>query len=658
MKEPKKMKEVDWYNVMSYIREVSGTVYEDQICYLLRNKYNFDLPVKIDIVAYLHKNAPSNVALNQKNFLKKDSVTGGIYTVPSQRKYLDKALREYGLKHNMRELKYNAYLYDDKYNNKNINKLVLDFSQDNPDNILKTVKHCCHKKIFRIEHGILSIKFEENCIVKNFNINSIIKTLKKELDKEIQSIGFITAQGVVFEDKTSFAFEGDPRDFPALLGGMFFDRSVFLEDFEMRNFTFDFKHSKEYIPFGKINKVDFRNTRFFKNASFRDVRFGGDTYDSEISFEDSRIQEKIEFINVDFEKTRLNFFQTIFGNYIDFIQDKSVNDCNNEISLVNTTFSEGSNIDFSDAEIYSGKVWFHNIPSLPTAKLCFSPIVSGDNSRECPNITLEIENCEIKQTLYIGNVSELSLKNTRNYGRIVSAHNWGLFNDKYKKKTRGLLGTRIGGTKINNNLLLAVYNYGISKENNNIGLKRNKANDFMVLKENFASVGAYDDEDVAFILYMEFKPYAIWYNRNPQKKDNGKEKKEITHLILYRALYDIGKYGISPGRVIVALLFLIIFFAIIYLFFAMNYGTDAFSIGRTNNNSFNYANELLANMSQGFTISKLLASFLYSLEGVIPFVSQFEPIHVGVCILTALENAIGSFLVGYFSVAVIRKTLR
>ena len=49
---------------------------------------------------------------------------------------------------------------------------------------------------------------------------------------------------------------------------------------------------------------------------------------------------------------------------------------------------------------------------------------------------------------------------------------------------------------------------------------------------------------------------------------------------------------------------------------------------------------------------------MFSLECVVPFVSQYERISMFVCVVTAIENAIGSFLVGYFSVAIVRKTLR
>ena len=100
-------------------------------------------------------------------------------------------------------------------------------------------------------------------------------------------------------------------------------------------------------------------------------------------------------------------------------------------------------------------------------------------------------------------------------------------------------------------------------------------------------------------------------------------------------------------------------FTLIYWVAACVQGIQAFSIGGTMGSVWDYANAAaVENAWSSSLLLKLLVSLLYSLEGVIPFVSQFEPISLFVCIVTAVENALGSFLVGYFSVAVVRKTLR
>ena len=637
-----------WYDAMAYIRTIPGTVYEDQMYELIKGTYGItDINEDLELIDWIRLNAPTE-ELKQRTFLKIDHSTGGIYTIPSQRKYLDPLINE------MCGFKFNRHLYLDNYCADILpsDAEIYDFT-----NGLTNEKT---KKLFREEDGRLYIFFPENCIIRNFSLNDAIANTKAK------SIGYIVAEGVIFEGKTDFSFEGDLRDCPSVMGGLFFDRSTFTDDFEMRNISVNFSrtiHSANDKSYS-TNKIDFRNTRFFGRAIFRDISFSGETADTEISFEDSRISSGISFINVIFDHTKLNLFQTVFGRFIDNP------DCNsnepticsvksrNHFKLINVSFSEDSIIDMSDSEICYGEITLRNISPLPTAKLCLSPIVYSSNIHECPDCILLIENCENTQTQYISNVSELSFNNTRNYGKIIDDDNWGIFPKIYRTKTRGIFGTSIGGTKISNNLLIAVYNY--ANITNNPDINRNKSNDFIMLKENFSSLGLYDDEDDAFILYMEFKSYNIWYrqNKNNKKKlKNSRHRNSKAYSILYRLLYDTGKYGISPGRVVSAVTILVFFFTIVYFIFACLLGTKAFSIGNTFYGQFMYDANMVSQANR-LSLSTLLISFLYSLESVVPFVSQFEPINIGVCVFTAIENAIGSFLVGYFSVAVIRKTLR
>lgn len=169
-----------------------------------------------------------------------------------------------------------------------------------------------------------------------------------------------------------------------------------------------------------------------------------------------------------------------------------------------------------------------------------------------------------------------------------------------------------------------------------------------MLKENFAAAGQYDREDVAFILYMEYKPYIDAVNMGK------KPSCLLRRKMLYQTLYALGKYGVSPGRVLISMLLTVLVFALgVYYPLALVLGTQAFSL--SNSLGGIWMGEAATAASW---LEMLIASLLFSLEGVVPFVSQFEPIHLGVCFAAAAENFIGSFLIGYFSVAVVRKTLR
>lgn len=139
-------------------------------------------------------------------------------------------------------------------------------------------------------------------------------------------------------------------------------------------------------------------------------------------------------------------------------------------------------------------------------------------------------------------------------------------------------------------------------------------------------------------------------------KHTGKLKK-ASDTFLYKILYTAGKYGISPGRVIYAMFFVIAVFALIFVLFFVCIDKNSFSVGNTLSQWNESANEYVTIKFDGI-LNTLGVGILYSLENVIPFVSQFEAIDLAVCIFTAIENFIGSFLIGYFSVAVVRKTLR
>jgi hypothetical protein len=247
---------------------------------------------------------------------------------------------------------------------------------------------------------------------------------------------------------------------------------------------------------------------------------------------------------------------------------------------------------------------------------------------------LVIENCEITHTLYLSNAREISFKNTKNYSQIIAAENWGSVSDKdYKRKTEGLW-KRFGGTPIANRLLLAVYNDpDIDDKEKAFETRCSKANEFVMLKENFAAEGSYEDEDLAYILYMEFKPY-------DNARKNNKRKRQYHSL--YKVLYAIGKYGLSPRRIVFTWVITVVLFWGLFCGHGYAFAWEPFSIGN----------------ALGDNPSIIASSFLYSLGNAVPFASQFEPLEIVSSVLTVLESAFCAFLVGYFSVAVIRKTLR
>lgn len=660
-----------WRDVMEYIRVAPGRIYPEQALQRLAYFYQCDQGSKSqipklafdDVVTFLNTYDPDldGPGIN-RHILKTDVLTGGIYTVPSQRVILDAQLHGENP-----EYQYNKYLYMDVLEpglRHGIDMEALILTPEEYPGVLS----------FEPETGELSIdltvldKPGEEVVVHGFHLGKLVAGLASRW--KINRLGMINAPGVRFTGNTEFILD-DYKTNAVCARGACFNGATFCGGFEMRGITFIFDAGMDSIRDGyEENKVDFRNARFFGNAAFRDVRFLGDMLDMELSLEDARIQEKIEFFNVDFGHASLNCFQMVVGGFVDRVTEEGFSiagpqEKRHAIRLSNVTADENVTFDFSDVEMDQGEVVLSGIPVLPVTKLCLSPIrhrdpVDGSQRIRCPENYLLLWNCEIQKALYIGNFSEFSLRGTHNYGRIVGSDNWGKVHRKkgdYHTRSRGLVGA-----SIDNDLLLALYNdrqtgryTGSGKDpekNCRNQLALSKAQGFTMLKENFQAMGMYDEEDVAAILYMEFKPYVDSTQRTYFKQDKSNPTRALIPDILYRILYETGQYGISPLRAVVATAVLLGVCAVLYFCAAMTMGTDAFTLGGAMHGFWR----------EGYTnptvLDAMIASCMFSLECVVPFVSQYEPISLFVCVVTAIENAIGSFLVGYFSVAIVRKTLR
>lgn len=662
-----------WLRIMEYLRVAPGRIYAEQL--LDKLEYFFyseagpgmHLPesARIDVVDFLNTCTPEGLPGKiNRHFLKSDVLTNGVYTVPSQRVTLDAALKAANP-----DYTYNPWLYISSGHAPKAD-LTLDQVLADPE---------AFRHIFQLDTQTQSLSIDltrishtgESPVFHGFDLNRIVA--RYAMLSPIRKITRFDAGSVLFTGYTQIALD-DCADVPTLSRGLSCNGATFFGRFEMRGitFTFDAENSRPdngYEP----NKVDFRNARFFGRTAFKDVRFIGEVLDMEMSMEDARIQESIDFFNVEFGHANLNCFQMVIGDFVDrLVLTNSHTPCvgKRTVRLTNVTAEEDVVFDFTDVEMDQGQILICNIPKLPTTKLCLSPVSlratdSPGRMISCPDNYLLISNCEIYGNLYIGNFDELSFSSSRNYGRIIGASNWGKAIEPfsgYRLKSRGIIGT-----PINNDLMLAVYNNhqtdcflsdvrvqsrDDSPRHALNRLNLSKAADFIMLKENFQAMGMYDDEDVASILYMEFKPYVDSTTRSFRMRPRSKPTRAFIPNILYKILYATGKYGISPLRVITSTGILILLCALFFFIFAYHQGTDAFTLGNIYNGFWQSAGTAPS------VLDALVASLLYSLECVVPFISQFEPIHPAVTIATAIENAAGSFLIGYFSVAVVSKTLR
>ncbi len=626
-----------WTETMEYIRTVPGKVYLDQLTNLTREnikKYGGDAEVtERGVVDLLNGTG---------KYLKADVVTGGIYTVPSQRRELDRRLKEANP-----EYRYNRYLYE---------PCPPEGLEDGAAAFEELIERPGAVSFDREALEItldISAPAEREVVTDYFDINLIPRLLLRRfpdlspMERSKARFGKFTASGVVFTRGACLRWDGDVPFAPVFSKGMCFSEAAFCGPVDVGNLTIDFDSDDGVLDDGyETAKADFRNVRFFAGARFRDVRFTGEARDMEISFEDARVGESLEFINVDFGHTAVNLFQMVLGDFVWYIKRPETpkkDGYTRLLRFVNVDISEESSIDMSDAEIDGAMIIFENVPNIPLTRVLLAPRKYEDapEKDECPGNFLKFKNCEIDRTLHIGNVSALSFLRTSNYGKVVGASNWGAFTAV----------TPSGGRKhIIDPLLRAVYNNSTPDEPDSPNavneLNYSKAKDFVMLKENFNAAGKYDEEDEAFILYMHYKPYIDSVQHPAGGKALPREYPWTKYM--YRLLEVVGRYGISPVRVVVSLALEVLFFTLGYWLVAMSLGAGAFSTGET----------VLSALRAGGAAANILPSFIFSLSNVVPFVSQFEPIHWSVTVLSVLENAIGSFLVGYFSVAVVRKTLR
>lgn len=221
---------------------------------------------------------------------------------------------------------------------------------------------------------------------------------------------------------------------------------------------------------------------------------------------------------------------------------------------------------------------------------------------------LEIIDCIIEGILQMDSTEEyrvfvnsLSIDNTKNRGSIVGE----------------------GCTFIN----------GISENKNS---NFSKANQMKMLKENFHNIGEYDLEDETYVEYKRYIRKKLKEDRKIVK--TWKEKSNINKKICFDYLVDLcGVYGTSPRRVAKCMLIVWLIFGIIF-------------------EIVNHLEVPWLNVSDSI---QCFDGFYFS---AITFLTigygDISPIGIVAKCLAPLEGFLGLFLMSFFTVAIVRKTLR
>ncbi len=359
------------------------------------------------------------------------------------------------------------------------------------------------------------------------------------------------------------------------------------------------KVSFEKADFGEGN-VTFWETNFGEGAvTFNKARFG----DGEVSFCGTSFgDEYVWFDDVDFGTGSVSFMGTNFGN--SDVRFYRSNFEAGDVTFFGSTFGD-SKVRFWRSHFGDGEVNFTGVMAAQTTitfKGC--NLLNHEVFRFDKVKTLEIIDCIIDGVLLLNTdkieavqIEELSFLNTKNLGSI--------FLDWETAKN-------------------AIANYSFPSNEPEAEVNQKKANQLKMLKENFHHLGEYDSEDEAFAEYMNYR----------------RKTKDFLLRFPSWVLSAISGYGTKPFRLFITMILVMFFFGFIFsgqIPFVEMMGREEFG-------------QVFLGIPRGLYFSMI--TFMTIGYG------DISPANELTAFLAGLEGFAGLFLMSYFTVAVVRKTLR
>lgn len=567
------------YECLKYVRIAPGKVYEYELYPLLSNDFE---KTSTDNVAKL-LNDFFGLEFAICDIVESSHIKEGlnvIYTNPEYRLVLDLLL------YSEANFELDKSVYIDNVNETIIdNKMYLDVQYNNVEQTLTKLLNK-HPDSFYVKKASEIYKTWPKTLVFDivkgedifsyFDGEKINLSNKCLIDVDIENIKKENKEPVLknFIAENSY-FTGKIISFENSLfeGAVSFKGSIFnAKTLTFKNSLFRLEPSSLF-GFDQ-NEVTLRNTKMFvENLLFDEIIMCGDISNKLLSLEDAVIDATyISFSKMNLNDSTLFCYQTIMPNA--------------DIYMVEAKISEAK-LNFEDSIV--DDVIMLNVMSVPETQFGF---------RKCDRLI--IENCNINDNIFIKNMNVLSLRACKNQGKILT--DW----DKKVKDSNG---------NKNYPILLAIMNNSDKDEI--------KAEQFIMLKENFLSIGQYDYEDEAFIQYMNYKC------KNSKLRP------------IYELLRKMGDYGISPAKVLLSMLWTVLSFGVVYFvcYLLLN---NAFGEATSNLNVF----EQLGN------------SFYLSIANLVSYDCTISATNAITIVFTIIETIIGWFLLGYLSIAVVRKTLR
>jgi len=515
----------------------------------------------------------------------------------------------------------------------------------------------------------------KDCFVENFSIKDY-RTKYKIPDAEAVIIKGFNAENSVFESQIETNFNNVIFDFEDLsfqgamfIKGMlnfantqfasntnnlsycsFYDGNVSFYNSIFGNGDTNFKNSIfkngvkdfQFCNFGK-NKVVFENVDFGNgDVKFVDTNFS----QGDVSFKVSRFGDgKVDFHYSKFGVGKLNFDKVDFGNgTVDF---RMVEFGEGRVSFNKTIFGSGD-VDFEGAELKKGKISlkrtifgqgkvnFENIiftkADIVLDHTIFNSDLTSFNSAIIRNLSLKSCHLDNYFDLRMKSCYKLDLSDAI-IRDIIDLKPYG--ND-VKIKTFDFSGIRLLGSIYidwnKNDIKDIIINQNLSNEH--------KAEQFLLLKENFNKIGQYDFEDKA---YVEFKRAQERINLDKIKNGTILYKLWAYPAYLFRNLvFDkSGLYATDPIRVLLSMFVSYIAFSVIFVILNLVH-LGAFTSGIENAG-------IIKQIGESFYFSAIT----YLTVGY----GDVCPIGIDRW-FAAIEGFVGVFLMSYFTVAFVRKILR
>lgn len=427
----------------------------------------------------------------------------------------------------------------------------------------------------------------------------------------LQYIGNLTEKEMVFPsfDAEYACFDGETKFDDTVIG----DGKISFKNAVFGNGDVSFFQTK----FGNCH-ISFSNVDFQRGTvSFEKAIFG----DGDLTFEDTIFGHgNAIFTGADFGKGDVHFGGTIFE-----IGQVNFNDTNFEVGHVyfnNTNFGEGDTI-FNNAKFGTGKVIFEHTnfqtgiisfinTDFSLGETVFKETEFGRGALDFTSSVAEhilFENCQFN------NHDKLRFKSVNNLNIIGCTIN----------KTLKITGAKIMSLKDTINLGYIYCDWEkdqVAKaiRDNGDSIKE-KGRQYSLLKRNYNKIGSYEFEDNAFVEYMKCR----------REQLGARWLKALDWLI-----YTIGAYGTRPGKVAITMLIVWFVFGVLF--------TILCGVGGI------LSNGISSSWIDGFYFSGV--TFLTIGYG------DMVPIHDVAKVLSPIEGMIGLFLMSYFTVSVVRKTLR